>query len=244
MRKFITVLAASLLSLAAFAQGQLVTWSSHVESGEGNKTTIVFTGKIAEGYHTYTLTDEFSATTFMDLEINGGELAGDPYELSTPKEEKDEFGDIAKHYYDEIILAQNVNLTSSEATFKGTIFTNSCTGGACKAEYYDFDVKVSGATAVKAAQNHDEVTAPEQKKRSGSIWGLILEAMELMGAADKNEVLMVGDRLYDIEGAKGAGVKSCGVLWGYGSEEEFRQYEADFIVKEAKDVLGLVKASK
>jgi phosphoglycolate phosphatase len=74
--------------------------------------------------------------------------------------------------------------------------------------------------------------------------GLILEAMETMGASDKNEVLMVGDRLYDIEGAKGAGVKSCGVLWGYGSEEEFRQYEADFIVKEAKEVLGLVKASK
>ena len=74
--------------------------------------------------------------------------------------------------------------------------------------------------------------------------GLILEAMELMGAADKNEVLMVGDRLYDIEGAKGAGVKSCGVLWGYGSEEEFRQYEADFIVKEAQEVLTLAKTSK
>lgn len=70
--------------------------------------------------------------------------------------------------------------------------------------------------------------------------GLILEAMELMGADDKNEVLMVGDRLYDIEGAKGAGVKSCGALWGYGSEEEFRQYEADYIVKQAKDVLELV----
>ncbi len=70
--------------------------------------------------------------------------------------------------------------------------------------------------------------------------GLILEAMELMGADDKNEVLMVGDRLYDIEGAKGAGVKSCGALWGYGSQEEFRQYEADFIVGQAKDVLDLV----
>lgn len=70
--------------------------------------------------------------------------------------------------------------------------------------------------------------------------GLILEAMELMGAADKNEVLMVGDRLYDIEGAKGAGVKSCGVLWGYGSEEEFRQYEADFIVSKACDILKLI----
>lgn len=70
--------------------------------------------------------------------------------------------------------------------------------------------------------------------------GLILEAMELMGARDKNEVLMVGDRLYDIEGAKGAGVKSCGVLWGYGSQEEFREYEADFTVKEPCEILKLV----
>ena len=176
-KTIISVLSAVLFCISGFAQEQLINWSTAVEKADDGLYKVIFTGKIAPGYHTYTLTDEFSATTFMDLEINGGELAGDPYELSTPKEEKDEFGDIAKHYYDEIILAQNVNLTSSEATFKGTIFTNSCTGGACKAEYYDFDVKVSGATVVKAAQNHDEVTAPEQKKRSGSIWGLILEAI-------------------------------------------------------------------
>ena len=176
-KTIISVLSAVLFCISGFAQEQLINWSTAVEKADDGLYKVIFTGKIAPGYHTYTLTDEFSATTFMDLEINGGELAGDPYELSTPKEEKDEFGDIAKHYYDEIILAQNVNLTSSEAIFKGTIFTNSCTGGACKAEYYDFDVKVSGATVVKAAQNHDEVTAPEQKKRSGSIWGLILEAI-------------------------------------------------------------------
>ena len=176
-KTIISVLSAVLFCISGFAQDQLINWSTAVEKADDGLYKVIFTGKIAPGYHTYTLTDEFSATTFMDLEINGGELAGDPYELSTPKEEKDEFGDIAKHYYDEIILAQNVNLTSSEAIFKGTIFTNSCTGGACKAEYYDFDVKVSGATVVKAAQNHDEVTAPEQKKRSGSIWGLILEAV-------------------------------------------------------------------
>lgn len=70
--------------------------------------------------------------------------------------------------------------------------------------------------------------------------GLILEAMKLMGTEDKNQVLMVGDRLYDIEGARGAGVKSCGVLWGYGSEEEFREYHADFIVKDAPEILDLI----
>ena len=160
MRRFITVLAASLLSLAAFAQGQLVTWSSHVKAGEGNKTTIVFTGKIAEGYHTYTLTDEFSATEFQDLAIEGGEFVGEPYELSTPVEETDEFGDPARHYYNEIVIAQDVKVTAGKAVVTGTIFTNACTGGACKAEYYDFEVTAAGA-----------------KQKTAFPWGLILQAI-------------------------------------------------------------------
>ena len=160
MKRFITLLAASLLSLAAFAQGQLVTWSSHVEAGEGNNATVVFTGKIADGYHTYTLTDEFSATELQDLAVTGGELVGEPYELSTPVEEVDEFGDAAKHYYNEIVIAQDIKVTAGKAVVTGTIFTNSCTGGACKAEYYDFEVTAAGA-----------------KQKTAFPWGLILQAI-------------------------------------------------------------------
>ncbi len=176
MKKFLTLLAALLVSAAAFAQvGQLVTWSSHVEAADDNTYRVIFTGKIAEGYHTYTLTDEFSATEFMDTAVEGGELVGEPYELSTPVDELDEFGDPAKHYYNEIIIAQDVK-TEGSAVFSGTIFTNACTGGACKAEYYDFSVKVGdGASAVMPISD-DEVAAPA-KERDGSIWGLILEAI-------------------------------------------------------------------
>ena len=173
------MLAALIIGAAAFAQSQLITWSSHVEKADGDIYKVVFTGKIAAGYHTYTLTDEFSATEIMDAAITGGELVGQPYEISTPKEEVDEFGDKALHYYDEIILGQDVRLTDAQAQFSGTIFTNSCTGGACKAEYYDFNVTVSESTAVAAASESAEVTAaqePEDKSK-GSIWGLILEAI-------------------------------------------------------------------
>ncbi len=175
MKKILTLLAAVLFSVAAFAQGQLVTWSHHVEMADDNTYRVIFTGKIAEGYHTYTLTDEFSATEIMDPAVDGGELVGGPYEISTPTEETDEFGDPAKHYYNEIIIAQNVK-TDGSAAFTGTIFTNSCTGGACKAEYYDFDVKVgAGASAVMPLE--EEADAPAKKERDGSIWGLILEAI-------------------------------------------------------------------
>ena len=183
MKRIMTMLAAIFVCAAAFAQGQLVTWSSHVEKADDGTYRVIFTGKIAEGYHTYTLADEFSATEIMDAEIQGGELIGDPYELSTPVEETDEFGDPAKHYYNEIIVAQNVKADAAKAVYTGTIFTNACTGGACKAEYYDFNVKVGDSenavmpiaeTVEPAEEVADEAGDSERK---GSIWGLILEAI-------------------------------------------------------------------
>ena len=38
--------------------------------------------------------------------------------------------------------------------------------------------------------------------------------------ADKSSVLMIGDRLYDVNGAKEAGIDCQGILWGFGSEQE------------------------
>ena len=162
------------ISVAAFAQGQLVTWSSHVEKAEGDICKVIFTGKIADGYHTYTLTDEFSATEIMDAAVEGGELVGGPYEISVPTEETDEFGDPAKHYYNEIVIAQDIKVNGENTRYTGTIFTNSCTGGACKAEYYDFDVKVGGNAAVAAAT---EVSEPEPVQKTAFPWGLILQAI-------------------------------------------------------------------
>ena len=68
---------------------------------------------------------------------------------------------------------------------------------------------------------------------------LVLDAMTEMGATDKSKVLMVGDRLYDIDGANGAGVDSCGAIWGYGNEEEFREHNATYIAYKTTDVYEL-----
>ena len=167
MKKLMTMFVMLLVSIATFAQGQLVTWSSHVEKVDGDTYKVIFTGKIAPGYHTYTLTDELSATEITDAEVNGGELSGTPYELSTPKEEEDEFGDMARHYYDEIVIAQDIK-TSGSAVYTGSIFTNACTGGACKAEYYDFEVNIGGTVVSEAAETKEKTVFP---------WGLILQAI-------------------------------------------------------------------
>ena len=47
--------------------------------------------------------------------------------------------------------------------------------------------------------------------------------------AQKEQVLMIGDRSHDIVGAKENGIESCGVLFGYGSREELEQAGADYI---------------
>jgi phosphoglycolate phosphatase len=42
---------------------------------------------------------------------------------------------------------------------------------------------------------------------------------------------MVGDRYFDIVGANNVGIESVGVLYGYGSREEFLENKANYIVE-------------
>lgn len=58
---------------------------------------------------------------------------------------------------------------------------------------------------------------------------VIAYAIERNHISDKSKILMIGDRKHDILGAKKIGLKSCGVLFGYGSREELEEAEADFI---------------
>lgn len=65
------------------------------------------------------------------------------------------------------------------------------------------------------------------------------DTLEISGD-NHSDVLMVGDRKFDIIGAKTFGMTSVGVLYGYGSKEEFEEAGADFIVEKATDVLDIL----
>lgn len=67
---------------------------------------------------------------------------------------------------------------------------------------------------------------------------IVKACIKKMNLKDNAKILMVGDRLYDIVGAHNAGLPCACVLFGYGSEEEFKEYNADYIVK---DIDGLKK---
>jgi phosphoglycolate phosphatase len=69
---------------------------------------------------------------------------------------------------------------------------------------------------------------------------IITRAMALLDLPADAKVLMVGDRSFDILGAKRAGVESAGVLFGYGSREEFEVAGADYIVADADELFEII----
>ncbi|KNZ40434.1 HAD hydrolase-like protein [Acetobacterium bakii] len=55
-----------------------------------------------------------------------------------------------------------------------------------------------------------------------------------------SEVLMVGDRYYDILGAKAVGIDSVGVTYGCGSEDELRVAGATYLIDSIEELLEII----
>ncbi|MCR5716714.1 MAG: HAD hydrolase-like protein [Lachnospiraceae bacterium] len=84
------------------------------------------------------------------------------------------------------------------------------------------------------------IIGPDASERSPKKQELLERAITEHGIKDRQQVIMIGDRLYDIEGAKGAGVDSIGVLYGYGSLTELTEAGATYIAKTPQDLLPLL----
>lgn len=80
--------------------------------------------------------------------------------------------------------------------------------------------------------------APEEKKAEKK--EMILRALERMDISADDSVLMIGDRVFDIEGGIAAGVKTLGVGYGFGGAAELRTAGADYIALTAADIRGLI----
>jgi len=69
---------------------------------------------------------------------------------------------------------------------------------------------------------------------------VIALALRECGCADVASAAMVGDRKHDILGAKACGLRSVGVLYGYGDEEELRGAGADWIAQSVPSLTELL----
>lgn len=69
-----------------------------------------------------------------------------------------------------------------------------------------------------------------------------MAALDIANSMNLNpkDILYIGDSRTDILTAKNAGMDSVGVLWGFRCRKELREYGANFIILDAKEILNIV----
>lgn len=85
------------------------------------------------------------------------------------------------------------------------------------------------------AGSFDAVIGPEMHNHNANKTVLVNTALEALGLPPE-AAAMVGDRHFDMEGAKAAGVTAVGILFGYGEEAELKAAGADVICPSVKDL--------
>lgn len=69
---------------------------------------------------------------------------------------------------------------------------------------------------------------------------VIDHALKSCGISDKSKAIMVGDRRFDVSGARSNGLDCIGVLYGFGNREELEAAGADHIVKTVTELGDLL----
>ncbi len=93
----------------------------------------------------------------------------------------------------------------------------------------------------------DYVSAVSFNADCESKQSIIDRCLNELGVESKDAV-MVGDRFYDIDGARACGVDSIGVLWGFGTKFELIESGAKYIIDKIDDIeniaLGLYERTE
>ena len=71
-------------------------------------------------------------------------------------------------------------------------------------------------------------------------WQVLEYSLNAVGA-DYSKAILVGDRMYDAEGAARCGIDSLGVRWGHGSREELETSGFTYLAETPEQVAELLK---
>lgn len=69
---------------------------------------------------------------------------------------------------------------------------------------------------------------------------VIQENLDFFSEYDKKDIVMIGDRKFDILGAKEKGLDSIGVTFGYAQEGEFEVYKPGYIVDRVEELTTII----
>lgn len=85
--------------------------------------------------------------------------------------------------------------------------------------------------------DHIGATAFDNIKESKAM--VVETAMKTLGG-DLTNTLMVGDTRFDIVGAHEVGLPCCAALYGFGTKEDFEEYNAEYIIEEPMDIFNIL----
>lgn len=91
----------------------------------------------------------------------------------------------------------------------------------------------------KIRQYFDVVVGSELDGRRVEKPEVVAEALRQLfpgGRIQSDKVYMIGDRKFDVEGARALGIESVGVSYGYGGMQELREAGADYIVRSVEEL--------
>lgn len=90
------------------------------------------------------------------------------------------------------------------------------------------------------AEYIDYIGGTDFDEKNNGKAAILLNSLEQLGCKDKSKAIMVGDRKFDIDGAKGAGIECIAVRYGFGNDEEFIRHGAEYIVDDAKGIEKII----
>ncbi len=176
--RLLFLLISLMAGISVFGQDrpETVKWDISAEQVSDTKYKIVFSGKIAEGWHTYSITGESYPTAITFAEPEGYLPSGELREIGEAVEYKDEYSS-EMVFYDNIVLEQEVELTAGSAEVKGELTWMSCTDVACSMpEYKEFVVSLP-VTAAGATDAEVKVAESPAKEKKPFNWALVIEAI-------------------------------------------------------------------
>ena len=170
--RLLSVVAALLVSVAAFAQGfgdkASVTWKVAAEQVAEQTWNLTFTGKIEDGKHIYGINPGIGNP--VEVEYATAVTAGPLKEVTEPQAFKEDLV-----FFKEAVFSQEVTAESGTAV-EGTISWQACTDDMCGfPEDYTFTVTLGAADA---AAHQTAIGDPEEAETGkGGLWALLIEAI-------------------------------------------------------------------
>ena len=106
----------------------------------------------------------------------------------------------------------------------------------CSSKPYDFVIKIAKEQGLESL--FDGFFCPSFGNHLSDKTSLALEAIKHFGVS-KDETVLIGDTKFDVAAARGAGISSVGVLYGFATEEGELD-SADAVAADVKDIYPVI----